>query len=62
MWELFHVNFNANLKVFLRSSNYASVGEKTLIIKVDLKETIFSFVEWIYPLKMEFRGMYLRKR
>jgi len=28
MWELFNVNFNANLKLFLRLSNCASVGEK----------------------------------
>jgi hypothetical protein len=27
-----NVNFNANLKLFLRLSNFASVGEKTLII------------------------------
>jgi hypothetical protein len=32
MWELFNVNFNADLKLFLRLSNCASVGEKTLII------------------------------
>jgi hypothetical protein len=32
MWELFNVNFNAKLKFFLRLSNCASVGEKTLII------------------------------
>jgi hypothetical protein len=31
MSELFNVNFNANLKLFLRLSNCASVGEKTLI-------------------------------
>jgi hypothetical protein len=34
MWELFNVNFNANLISFLRPSNCASVGEKTLIILV----------------------------
>jgi hypothetical protein len=28
MWELFNVNFNANLKLFIRISNCASVGEK----------------------------------
>jgi hypothetical protein len=28
MWELFIVNFNANLKLFLRLSNCVSVGEK----------------------------------
>jgi len=28
MLELFNVNFNANLKLFLRISNCASVGEK----------------------------------
>ena len=28
MWEPFNVNFNANLKLFLRLSNCASVGEK----------------------------------
>jgi len=32
MQQLFNVNFNANLKLFLRLSNCASVGEKTLII------------------------------
>jgi len=34
MWELFNVNFNANSKLFLRLSNCASVGEKTLIMKI----------------------------
>jgi CRISPR/Cas system-associated endoribonuclease Cas2 len=29
---IFNVNFNANLKLFLRLSNCASVGEKNLII------------------------------
>jgi hypothetical protein len=28
MWELFNVNFNADLILFLRLSNCASVGEK----------------------------------
>jgi hypothetical protein len=28
MWQPFNVNFNANLKLFLRLSNCASVGEK----------------------------------
>jgi len=32
MYELFNINFNANLKLFLRLSNCASVGEKTLIL------------------------------
>jgi hypothetical protein len=32
MWELFNVNFNENLILFLRLSYCASVGEKTLII------------------------------
>jgi hypothetical protein len=32
MSEPFNVNFNANLKLFLRLSNCASVSEKTLII------------------------------
>jgi hypothetical protein len=32
MKELFNLNFYANLKLFLRLSNCASVGEKTLII------------------------------
>jgi hypothetical protein len=32
MQELFNVNFNANLKLFLRLSSCASVGDKTLII------------------------------
>jgi len=32
MQELFSVNFNANLKLFLRLYNCASVGEKNLII------------------------------
>jgi hypothetical protein len=62
MQELFNVNFNENLKLFLRLSSCASFGEKTLIIKLDLKETVCSVVEWIYLLQMEFRGMYLRTR
>jgi hypothetical protein len=32
MEEVFNVNFNANLKLFLRPSICASVGEKALII------------------------------
>ena len=32
MQEPFNVNFNANLKLFLRLSHCASVGEKTLVI------------------------------
>jgi len=32
-WELLNINYNANLKLFLRLSNCASVGENTLIRK-----------------------------
>jgi hypothetical protein len=32
MWELFNVNFDANLILFLRLSSCPSVGENTLII------------------------------
>ena len=34
MEDLFNVNFNANLKLFLRLFNCSSVGEKPLIIKM----------------------------
>jgi len=32
----FYANFNANLKLFLRLSNCASVGEKTILTKISL--------------------------
>jgi len=38
MSELFNVNFNANLKSFLRLSNCASVGEKTWIIVINMSK------------------------
>jgi hypothetical protein len=36
MYDLLNVNFNANLKLFLRLSNCASVGDKTLVCCVSL--------------------------
>jgi hypothetical protein len=35
--ELFNVNFNANLSLFLKLSNCASVGEKTLTLSSSVK-------------------------
>jgi hypothetical protein len=38
MFQLFNVNFNANLNLFLRLSNCASVDEKILIDKMILQQ------------------------
>jgi hypothetical protein len=48
MQELFNVNCNAKLKSFLRLSNCASVGEKTLTIN----KQYISSIQCIYTLHM----------
>jgi hypothetical protein len=41
MYELFNVNFNANLKLLLRLSNCASVGEKKMLIIIKMHGSMY---------------------
>jgi hypothetical protein len=61
MWELFNVNFNAKLILFLRLSNCASVGEKTLIIikmhGMHMKITHFNSLFFLPSLKYDSKNV-----